>query len=266
MNILVTGGAGYIGSHTVKVMTEGKEFSPIIFDNLSTGHISAVPEGVPFVKGDIHDINCVEGILKKYNISGVIHFAASSLVEESMRDPGKYYINNVEGTLHLLLAMKNAGVNKLVFSSTAAVYGEPEKTPIKENFQTHPTNIYGRTKLIIENMMADFSKAYGLNYVALRYFNAAGADFSGNIGEDHSPETHLIPLILKTAQGVRDHISIFGTDYSTPDGTCNSKSAAGRKGHGSYLYGRAQRLGAPVLRKPLRRYAAARRHRPRPCQ
>ena len=220
MNILVTGGAGYIGSHTVKVMTEGKEFSPIIFDNLSTGHISAVPEGVPFVKGDIHDINCVEGILKKYNISGVIHFAASSLVEESMRDPGKYYINNVEGTLHLLLAMKNAGVNKLVFSSTAAVYGEPEKIPIKEDSQTHPTNVYGRTKLIIENMMADFSKAYGLNYVALRYFNAAGADFSGNIGEDHSPETHLIPLILKTAQGVRDHISIFGTDYSTPDGTC----------------------------------------------
>ena len=141
-------------------------------------------------------------------------------VGESMKDPAKYYFNNVEGTLHLLIAMHETGVDHIVFSSTAAVYGEPEKTPIEEDFPTVPTNVYGRTKLMIENMMKDFTMAYGMDYVALRYFNAAGAIQDGSIGEDHNPETHLIPLILKTAQGVRDHISIFGTDYPTPDGTC----------------------------------------------
>jgi len=220
MNILVTGGAGYIGSHTVRALMESKDFTPVIFDNLSTGHAESVPQGVDFVKGDIHDIDFVEDTLKKYDIGGVIHFAASSLVGESMTEPAKYYSNNVEGTLHLLLGMRKAGVDKIVFSSTAAVYGEPEKTPIEEDFPHNPTNVYGRTKLVIENMMRDFTNAYGLHYVALRYFNAAGAAFDGSIGEDHNPETHLIPLILKTAQGVREQIAIFGTDYPTPDGTC----------------------------------------------
>ena len=220
MNILVTGGAGYIGSHTVRALLESKEFTPVVFDNLATGHAESVPQGTPLVQGDIHDIDLVAETLKKYDISGVIHFAAYSLVGESITDPAKYYANNVEGTLHLLLGMKKAGVDKIVFSSTAAVYGEPEKTPIEEDFPHHPTNVYGRTKLVIENMMGDFTNAYGLNYVALRYFNAAGAAQDGAIGEDHNPESHLIPLILKAAQGVRDHISIYGTDYPTPDGTC----------------------------------------------
>lgn len=220
MNILVTGGAGYIGSHTVRALLSSRRFTPVVFDNLSTGHAESVPEGTVLVKGDIHDIDFVADTLKKYDIQGVIHFAAYSLVGESMVDPAKYYTNNVEGTLHLLLGMKKAGVDKIVFSSTAAVYGEPEKTPIEEDFPHNPTNVYGRTKLVIENMMRDFTNAYGLHYVALRYFNAAGAALDGSIGEDHKPESHLIPLILKTAQGVRDHIAIYGTDYPTPDGTC----------------------------------------------
>ena len=220
MNILVTGGAGYIGSHTVRALAAEKDFTPVVFDNLATGHAESVPEGVTLVKGDIHDTDFVAETLKKYDISGVIHFAAYSLVGESMVDPAKYYNNNVEGTLHLLEGMRKAGVDKIVFSSTAAVYGEPEKTPIEEDFPHNPTNVYGRTKLVIENMMHDFTMAYGLHYVALRYFNAAGAAEGGCIGEDHNPESHLIPLILKTAQGVRDHIAIYGTDYPTPDGTC----------------------------------------------
>ncbi len=219
MHILVTGGAGYIGSHTVRALSAAG-MTPVVFDNLSTGHEESVPEGVVLVKGDIHDIALVSETLKKYEIDGVIHFAASSLVGESMTDPAKYYENNVSGTLHLLMGMKEAGVKKIVFSSTAAVYGEPEKTPIEEDFPHNPTNVYGRTKLVIENMMSDFTKAYGFSYVALRYFNAAGAAFDGTIGEAHDPESHLIPIILKAAQGVRDHIAIYGTDYPTPDGTC----------------------------------------------
>ncbi len=219
MHILVTGGAGYIGSHTVRALAAAG-MTPVVFDNLSTGHAESVPEGVTLVKGDIHDIELVSETLKKYEIGGVIHFAASSLVGESMTDPAKYYENNVGGTLHLLMGMRKAGVNKIVFSSTAAVYGEPEKTPIEEDFPHNPTNVYGRTKLVIENMMRDFTNAYGFRYVALRYFNAAGAAFDGTIGEAHDPESHLIPIILKAAQGVRDHIAIYGTDYPTPDGTC----------------------------------------------
>ncbi len=219
MHILITGGAGYIGSHTVRALAAAG-MTPVVFDNLSTGHEESVPEGVTLVKGDIHDIKLVSETLKKYEIDGVIHFAASSLVGESMTDPAKYYENNVGGTLHLLMGMREAGVNKIVFSSTAAVYGEPEKTPIEEDFPHNPTNVYGRTKLVIENMMSDFTKAYGFRYVALRYFNAAGAAFDGTIGEAHDPESHLIPIILKAAQGVRDHIAIYGTDYPTPDGTC----------------------------------------------
>ena len=219
MNILVTGGAGYIGSHTVRALAAAG-FTPIVFDNLSTGHAASVPKGTPLVVGDIHDINFVCRTLMKYDIKGVVHFAASSLVGESMENPAKYYENNVEGTLHLLLGMKKAGVSKIVFSSTAAVYGEPEKTPIEEDFPHNPTNVYGRTKLVIEHMLADFTAAYNFRYVALRYFNAAGALEDGSIGEDHNPESHLIPLVLKAAQGVRDHIAIYGTDYPTEDGTC----------------------------------------------
>lgn len=217
MNILVTGGAGYIGSHTVRALQQTKDLKPIVFDNLSTGHEEAVPDSVQLLTGDIHDVPFLKHILGEYGIDGVIHFAASSLVGESMQDPAKYYYNNVEGTLHLLIAMHEAGVDNIVFSSTAAVYGEPARTPIEEDFPTEPTNVYGRTKLMIETMMKDFTMAYGMKYAALRYFNAAGAALDGTIGEDHNPESHLIPLILKTAQGVRDHISIFGTDYPTPD-------------------------------------------------
>lgn len=219
MNILVTGGAGYIGSHVVEELQKSG-YTPIVYDNLSTGHEAAVPEDVQLVEGDIHDVRFARHIMEQFEIDAVIHFAASSLVGESMSDPAKYYFNNVEGSLHLLEAMRGAGVDRIVFSSTAAVYGEPEHVPIGEDSRLQPTNVYGRTKLMIEKMLADYDMAYDFRYVALRYFNAAGASPTRDIGEDHSPESHLIPLILKTAQGVRRHVSIFGTDYPTEDGTC----------------------------------------------
>lgn len=219
MNVLVTGGAGYIGSHVVNVLKKEQGFTPIVYDNFSTGHPEAVSDDVQLVEGDIRDVQFLKHIMAQFEIDAVIHFAASSLVGESMSDPAKYYVNNVEGSLHLLQAMKEAGVDYIVFSSTAAVYGEPEKTPICEDFPTQPTNVYGRTKLVIEGMLKDYAMAYDMRYVALRYFNAAGASLTADIGEDHHPETHLIPLILKTAQGVRDKVAIFGTDYPTP-GTC----------------------------------------------
>ena len=218
--ILVTGGAGYIGSHTVRALAATDNFMPVVYDNLSTGHKASVPDHVKLITGDIQDTNLLKRVLEKYEIEGVIHFAASALVGESMTEPAKYYYNNVEGTLHLLLAMRETGVDHIVFSSTSTVYGEPEKTPIEEDFPTVPLNVYGRTKLMIESMMKDFAMAYGMDYVAFRYFNAAGASLDGVIGEDHDPESHLIPLVLKAAQGVRDHISVFGTDYPTKDGTC----------------------------------------------
>lgn len=219
MNILVTGGAGYIGSHTVKALVaDGQRV--IVIDNLSRGHRAAVPENVPLYVVDIHDIDRVQSILEENQIDAVMHFAAHSQVGESMENPTIYYDNNVVGSYSLLEAVRRAGVKYFVFSSTAAVYGEPEKTPITEDMPYQPTNVYGQTKLMIETMLAQFSRAYGLRYVALRYFNAAGADGSGTIGEDHTPETHLIPLILQTALGQRQSIKIFGTDYSTPDGTC----------------------------------------------
>ena len=192
----------------------------MVYDNLSTGHKASVPDNVKLIAGDIQDTNLLKRVLQEYEIEGVIHFAASALVGESMAEPAKYYYNNVEGTLHLLLAMREAGVDHIVFSSTSTVYGEPDKTPIEEDFPTVPLNVYGRTKLMIESMMKDFAMAYGMDYVAFRYFNAAGAALDGSIGEDHDPESHLIPLVLKAAQGVRDHISVFGTDYPTKDGTC----------------------------------------------
>ena len=219
MNVLVTGGAGYIGSHVVEEL-KNSGFVPIVYDNLSTGHADAVPEDVLLINGDIHDLDFLEHIMGEYEIDAVMHFAASSLVGESMENPGRYYYNNVAGTLSLLDAMRKAGVDTIVFSSTAAVYGEPEKWPIEEEFAVCPTNVYGRTKLMIETMLADYDMADDLRYVALRYFNAAGASATGKIGEDHRPETHLIPIVLKTALKIRNSVSIFGTDYQTPDGTC----------------------------------------------
>ncbi|MBP2654149.1 MAG: galE [Firmicutes bacterium] len=219
MSVLVTGGAGYIGSHTVRELIAAK-LNVIVYDNLSTGHQEAVPEGVLFVRGDIHDGQLLARTMKEYEVDSVVHFAAASLVGESMTQPSKYYNNNVAGTLALLDAMLAAEVGQIVFSSTAAVYGEPEGWPITEAAAVSPTNVYGRTKLMIEQMLADYSRAYKLAYVSLRYFNAAGAAEGGKIGEDHSPETHLIPLILKTALGKRSSIDVYGTDYATPDGTC----------------------------------------------
>ena len=219
MNILVTGGAGYIGSHTVKALLE-KGHSVTVLDNLSRGHRKAVPADVELIEEDIHHLDRVKQILTDRNIEGVMHFAAHSQVGESMENPTIYYDNNVVGSYNLLEAVRQAGVKYFVFSSTAAVYGEPEKTPITEDMPYQPTNVYGQTKLMIEHMLAQFSRAYGLRYVALRYFNAAGADAGGMIGEDHTPETHLIPLILQTALGQRRSIKIFGTDYPTADGTC----------------------------------------------
>jgi len=219
MNILVTGGAGYIGSHTVcKLIELGHTVT--VYDNLSKGHAAAVPEQAALIVGDIRDSILLSKTLKENNIQAVIHFAADSLVGESMQQPAKYYQNNVAATLALLETMLDCNVMKIVFSSTAAVYGEPNHWPITEDMPTQPTNVYGRTKLVIEGMLADFAQAYELSYVSLRYFNAAGALAGGSIGEDHNPESHLIPLVLKTALGQRQAIDIYGTDYPTADGTC----------------------------------------------
>ncbi len=218
MNILVTGGAGYIGSHTVRALQKAGH-TPVVLDNLSRGHVESLPANVEFINMDIADPALVN-LLKEKQIDGVMHFAAHSQVGESMTNPMIYYENNVVGSFQLIEAVRQAGVKYFVFSSTAAVYGEPEVVPIKEDARLAPTNVYGRTKLMIEQMLQDYSNIYGLRYVALRYFNAAGADSSGEIGEDHTPETHLIPLILEAALGKRPNITIFGTDYDTADGTC----------------------------------------------
>ena len=219
MNVLVTGGAGYIGSHVVEELCK-TGYKPIVYDNFSTGHMDAVSEDVQLIEGDIHDFSFLKHVIGEYEIDAVMHFAANSLVGESMTDPAKYYYNNVAGSLGILDAMRETGANMLVFSSTAAVYGEPDMVPITEDAKHEPTNVYGKTKLMMETMMADYASAYDLRYVALRYFNAAGAALLGNIGEDHNPETHLLPLIFKAALGERKDIAIFGTDYPTPDGTC----------------------------------------------
>lgn len=218
MAILVTGGAGYIGSHTVaELLAQGKEV--VVIDNLQTGHRDALLGGKLY-EGDLRDKELLSKLFAENHIEAVIHFAANSLVGESMKDPVKYYDNNVYGTLCLLEAMHAADVRRIVFSSTAATYGEPEKVPIEETDATHPTNVYGETKLTMERMMAWFDQVLGIKYVALRYFNAAGAHESGKIGEDHNPESHLIPLILQAALGQRPSIQVFGDDYNTPDGTC----------------------------------------------
>lgn len=218
MAVLVTGGAGYIGSHTAAALLDKQE-DVVVLDHLGQGFRKAVLGGKLY-EGDIRDKDILKQIFSENEIDAVIHFAANSLVGESMKDPGKYYHNNVYGTLVLLEAMKDYGVNHIVFSSTAATYGEPEQVPIQESQATKPTNAYGETKLAMEHMMRWFDEAHGMKHVALRYFNAAGAHESGQIGEDHRPETHLIPLILQTALGQRPHISIFGDDYPTADGTC----------------------------------------------
>lgn len=218
MNILVTGGAGYIGSHTVRALIHAG-FTPIVVDNFSRGHRNAIPSDVKVIELDIANPKIIN-VLRDNNIKGIMHFAAHSQVGESMINPSIYYENNVVGSYRLIESARQAGVQHFVFSSTAAVYGEPEVVPIVETSKLQPTNVYGRTKLMIEDMLHDYSSIYGSTYVALRYFNAAGADESGEIGEDHSPETHLIPLVLETALGKRPHITVFGTDYDTIDGTC----------------------------------------------
>ncbi len=219
MKILVLGGAGYIGSHTVRELIDAGE-DVVIIDNLETGHIEAVHEKAVFYQGDIRDKAFVDSVLDKEDIDAVIHFAANSLVGESMTNPLKYYDNNLYGTKVLLESMVEHGVDKIVFSSTAATYGEPERIPILETDRTEPTNPYGETKLSMEKMMKWTDKAHGLRYVALRYFNACGAHVDGTIGEAHNPETHLIPLILQVPNGQREKISIYGDDYDTKDGTC----------------------------------------------
>lgn len=218
MTVLVTGGAGYIGSHTVAALLDRNE-DVVIIDNLQQGYRKSVLGGKLY-EGDIRDSAFLTKVFKENKMDAVIHFAANSLVGESMQNPGKYYHNNVYGTLNLLESMKAFDVNRIVFSSTAAAYGEPEQVPIQEADRTLPTNAYGETKLAMEKMMKWFDTAHGIQYTALRYFNAAGAHQSGKIGEDHNPETHLIPIILQTALGQRSHISIFGDDYPTDDGTC----------------------------------------------
>jgi len=217
-SFLIVGGAGYIGSHLVKALAR-KGQGVFVLDDLSTGHRPAVREG-QFIQGDLGDRELLGRIFSERKIDCVMHFAAFSLVAESVADPLKYYDNNTGKTSRLLTAMKDHGVENFILSSTAAVYGEPERVPIQESDHRRPTNPYGWSKLFIEQMLADSAAAYGLKYTALRYFNAAGADESGEIGEDHSPESHLIPLVLQVALGQREVIRIFGTDYDTPDGTC----------------------------------------------
>lgn len=219
MTILVLGGAGYIGSHTVYELIDNGEDVAVI-DNLLTGHEEAVHPKARFYKGDIRDREFLDEVLKKEKPDAVIHFAACSLVGESMEKPLKYYDNNLCGTKVLLDSMVANGIDKIVFSSTAATYGEPERIPILETDKTEPTNTYGETKLSMEKMFKWVGKAHGLRYVSLRYFNACGAHNSGIIGEDHNPESHLIPLILQVPNGKREFISIYGGDYDTKDGTC----------------------------------------------
>ncbi|MBD5103492.1 MAG: UDP-glucose 4-epimerase GalE [Ruminococcaceae bacterium] len=219
MKVLVLGGAGYIGSHTALELVKDRN-DVIVADNLSTGYMSAVPKKANFFKGDLHDFDFLNDLFAKEKPDAVIHFAAFSLVGESVTDPLKYYDNNLCGTKVLLEAMVKNGIDKIVFSSTAATYGEPKNIPILESDPTCPTNPYGETKLAMEKMFKWTANAHGMRYVSLRYFNACGADESGTIGEAHDPESHLIPLILQVPNGKRDAVSIYGTDYDTPDGTC----------------------------------------------
>lgn len=218
MAILVCGGAGYIGSHINKQLN-AEGYETVVFDNLVYGHKEAVKWGT-FVQGDLANIEDMEAVFEKYPIEAVFHFAAFAYVGESVGEPEKYYYNNVVNTLNLLKVMRKYGCNRMIFSSTCATYGEPERVPITENMSQNPINPYGMTKLMVERIFKDYQKAYGLQFVVLRYFNAAGADPEGEIGESHNPETHIIPLVLDAASGKRTDIKVFGTDYDTADGSC----------------------------------------------
>lgn len=218
MSILICGGAGYIGSHVNKLLFE-KGYQTIVFDNLKNGHKEAVKWG-EFVKGDLSNISDIEYVFENYRIDVVVHLAAYAYVAESVSDPEKYYYNNVVNTLNLLRIMRKYDCKKIIFSSTCATYGIPKCIPIDEDAEQIPINPYGATKLMIERVLSDYQKSYGLRFVVLRYFNAAGADPEGEIGESHTPETHLIPLVLDAASGKRKDIMVYGTDYDTFDGSC----------------------------------------------
>jgi UDP-arabinose 4-epimerase len=216
--ILVTGGAGYIGSHACKALSAAG-FTPVSFDNLVYGHREAVLWG-PLVEGDLLDRAAIAEAIRQYQPIAVLHFAAYAYVGESVENPGKYYRNNVVGTLNLLEAMRDAGMNKIIFSSTCATYGLPQQALISETHPQNPINPYGSSKLMIERVLQDFDAAHGLRSISMRYFNAAGADMEAQIGEAHDPETHLIPLVLDAAAGLRESITVNGNDYPTPDGSC----------------------------------------------
>jgi UDP-glucose 4-epimerase len=218
VKVLVTGGAGYVGSHAAALLLR-RGHEVVVYDDLSRGHAGSIPEEI-LVRGELADGTGLAALLAERQIDAVMHFAAFALVAESVADPALYYRNNVVGTLSLLEAMRFAGVHRVVFSSTCAIYGEPERVPIREDALERPVNPYGFTKLAIERALADYACAYGFGYAALRYFNACGASPDGSIGEDHDPETHAIPLALAAALGRRECFTIFGTDYPTPDGTC----------------------------------------------
>lgn len=218
MAILVCGGAGYIGSHVNKQLHK-EGYETVVFDNLIYGHREAVKWG-HFEQGDLKNMEDIERVFHKYQIDAVFHFAAYAYVGESVSEPEKYYYNNVANTLNLLQVMRKYGCKRIIFSSTCATYGEPERVPITEDMTQNPINPYGATKLMMERIFKDYHTAYGLEFVVLRYFNAAGADPEGEIGESHNPETHIIPLVLDAASGKRADIKVFGTDYDTPDGSC----------------------------------------------
>ena len=217
MKILVTGGAGYIGSHTVDLLQK-EGYEVVVFDNLVYGHKEAV--SCPLVVGDLLDKKAVRKVFEENKFTAVIHFAAYALAGESMSKPGKYFENNILGGLNLLEAMKDFGVKYIVFSSTCAVYGYPEKLPVTESSPLNPVSVYGESKLTFEKILRWYDEIYGIKNICLRYFNAAGADLEGRIGEDHQPETHIIPLAIKTALGQQEEFTLFGDDYPTPDGTC----------------------------------------------
>lgn len=219
MTVLVTGGAGYIGSHAVKLLRQ-RGYRPVVYDNLIYGHREALPSGGDFVEGDLHETARLTQVLREHQVTDVMHFAAFAYVGESVQDPLKYYANNVAGTLSLLQAMRTVGVQHLIFSSTCAVYGNPQHPILTEEHPLNPINPYGESKLFVERMLQASATAYGLRWISLRYFNAAGADPEGELGESHAPETHLIPLVLSVASGRQAEVAIFGTDYDTADGTC----------------------------------------------
>jgi UDP-glucose 4-epimerase len=218
-NLLITGGAGYIGSHAVRMLIK-KGYEVVVLDNLSQGHRDALDHDVPFIFGDFGDQCLVKKILYEYRIDAIVHFAAESIVPQSLENPLNFYRSNVSKTIELIAAAISAGVFNFIFSSTASVYGEPKEIPITELHPAGAINPYGISKWMIEQILEDCHKAHGLKYVSLRYFNAAGADESGKIGESHNPETHLIPLVLDVALGKSPAVKIYGTDYDTPDGTC----------------------------------------------